>query len=99
MNRPESPQIAAIKERYKMSFDEKIALLKTHHSGLSEGAYSMPEIHANLHKLAGSSGMYGYGDINNLCRAAMASATAKKTSDLASDIDAIIRLLEQYFEN
>lgn len=95
MNRSESPQVKALKERYKQSFVDKIELLNSQLLSLNQGADNLLVIHENLHKLAGSSGMYGYSDISDLCRQTMESVTAQKPCDVADGLSCIIRRLEQ----
>lgn len=95
-----SPQIQALRERYKGSLPEKIQLITDHLNALTQ---SMPnaidESHGALHKLAGSSGMYEYDDIASLCRAAMDSAENKDTDVLKSQLVSLIALLEKHAQS
>lgn len=95
MNRSESPQVKALKERYKQSFMDKIELLNSQLVNLNQGVDNLVEIHENLHKLAGSSGMYGYSDVSDLCRQTMGSCAGQNPGDVADGLSALIRLLEQ----
>ena len=70
----DSPQIVAIRARYKASFSEKKQLIDEYVERLSDEPTDklvLSELHGELHKLAGSSGMYGYDDISRLCREIM----------------------------
>ena len=99
MNQPESPQVKALKERYKASFPEKIELLNEQLLSLSTQASEKSgfvEVRESLHKLAGSSGMYGYDDISLSCRNAMSIIDEADTVGLSSGLKEVIRLLEQY---
>lgn len=90
----DSPQIQAIKERYKASFPEKIEILE----GLKASAEQNQKLEIakeELHKLAGSSGMYGYDDLSYLCRVGMRNVDQGDSNALLSTIDKIIDLLEQ----
>ena len=99
MNKPESPQVQAIKERYRLSFSEKIDFLKTLLLSLNNGVDNFVEIHESLHKLAGSSGMYGYDDISALCRQSMENSTAQDPVEVAENLRDIIMLLEHYCQS
>ena len=72
----DSPQIKAIRARYKAGFTEKAIMVEKFALELSENhPKGLQERHRlfrdELHKLAGSSGMYGYHDVCDLCRRAM----------------------------
>ena len=98
--------IQELKDRYKSSFVEKSVaiseLLLTISTGVSnpiKGAGGSDkaciEIHEYLHKLAGSSGMYGYQDIAQLSRAAMDSSQQNDTQLLVEQLNKLRDLLEQ----
>lgn len=71
----ESPQIKAIKARYKVSLSEKADMLANHLDILDNDSQrhsrQFNDLSEDLHKLAGSSGMYGYEDIALLARSVM----------------------------
>jgi chemotaxis protein histidine kinase CheA len=99
MSQAESPQIKVLKQRYKASFAEKVELLNQQRDLVADGQPSsqqLVELHQVLHKLAGSSGMYGYLDINALCRQTMDQIEAIGTDDLVLEIDKLTLLLEQH---
>ena len=94
MNQFESPQVKALKDRYRASFVEKIATLNEQRNALAiDGDSQLTEAHESLHKLAGSSGMYGYEDVSLLCRKTM---TKTDKADVVEGLDALIELLEQH---
>jgi HPt (histidine-containing phosphotransfer) domain-containing protein len=68
----ESPQVKAIRQRYKASLKGKSDMVNDYlvlliePSGTSDD--KLHNIYLELHKLAGSSGMYGYQDISDLAR-------------------------------
>lgn len=89
----ESPQIAAIKQRYKASFPEKVKIIREALTVVNSGG----ELHAvkeELHKLAGSSGMYGYSQLADSCRQAMQKVDDQSRHQLALELEKIIDLLE-----
>jgi len=94
----DSPQIKAIKERYKASFPEKLVILQTLREAVENEA-DFEYVHEELHKLAGSSGMYGYDDIAGLCRLAMQytgkDSANRQPSKLLSTLGEVINLLEK----
>ena len=99
MSQVESPQIKALKERYKVSFTEKVELLNQQRDIFADGNPSseqLVELHQQLHKLAGSSGMYGYLDINVLCREIMGKIDASNVADLVKQINKLTLLLEDH---
>lgn len=92
-----SPQIQAIRERYKISLPEKAELIAEQVEALTQAdANAFEESHNALHKLAGSSGMYGYDDIAVLCRNAMLSAQKKDAQLLIQQLSELIALLETH---
>ncbi len=88
----DSPQIQAIKERYKASFGEKKAIVEQIVMDLGSGDDLQPA-REELHKLAGSSGMYGYDDIALVCRMAMREIDTKEMDDLKYSLNKLIKLL------
>ena len=100
INQTDSPQVQALKERYKASLPEKVELIREQIElvyAASASDESIEEASQVLHKLAGSSGMYGYDDINVLCRAAMSSLGSKNTEESVDILQQVIELLEQYY--
>lgn len=73
---PESQQIKQLRHRYKGSLLEKADIVSEHlHSLLdmeSPDESKLKTIRDDLHKFAGSSGMYGYDDIAGAAREGMA---------------------------
>lgn len=99
MSQVESPQIKALKERYKVSFTEKVELLNQQRDIFADGnpsSQQLVELHQLLHKLAGSSGMYGYLDINVLCREIMGKIDVSNVADLVKQINKLTLLLEDH---
>ena len=99
MSQAESQQIRALKERYKTSFPEKITLLKAQCLAIESGAGDMDgfaEAHEVLHKLAGSSGMYGYDDVSNLCRETMVKLDQSDRTYVVAALHRVIALLQQH---
>jgi len=70
----ESPQIKALKERYKKSLREKSEIASNWSNVFKQGntsENSVAELSGWLHQLAGSAGMYEFDQIAQLCRDAM----------------------------
>ncbi len=94
MNQSESPQIKALKELYKSSLNKKIDLLERHRSDLrDDSGHRLSEVYEDLHKLAGSSGMYGYDEISSCCRDTM---TRQNNTDMIEGLESLINLLKHY---
>ena len=78
----ESPQIQRLRERFKSSMPEKANLLTQHLHVLLDHEEPIPEayeaIKEDVHKLAGSLGMYGYSDL---------AKTARKVMEIIDDQD------------
>jgi len=81
-----SANINAIQARYKASFVEKKMMIDEYRSQLCDSSGSQPElyeqVHAELHKLAGSLGMYGYDDLAVQARLAMQFSSAQEKQPL-----------------
>jgi len=95
----DSPQIAAIKLRYQQSFPEKAVVVAEHLEALlgdENTEIKVKDTRELLHKLAGSSGMYGYADISALCRSAMERADQGDNTALVNRLEHLRELLEQY---
>jgi HPt (histidine-containing phosphotransfer) domain-containing protein len=92
MTTEDSPQIAAIKHNYRLSFPEKAALVASHLEARRSGKESdltVSDTHEFMHKLAGSASMYGYEGIASVCRAAMGHLQNDRTENL---IEALVEL-------
>ena len=102
MSIPESPQIAAIRARYQSSLTEKLQLLSTRIDSLSKARdeqasdLARQELRENLHKLAGSSGMYGYDDISLLCRSIMREISNNCVHDVLEHTTKLSALFDYY---
>ena len=99
MTDTESPQIQALKQRYKERLTDKIELIQLQISSIIEAggdADSIEQAHQTLHKLAGSSGMYGYDDVNLLCRKVMSQLGAVSVDDAVSGLNQVVELLQQH---
>lgn len=88
MSTPESPQVAAIRARYQSNLMEKAKLLATRSDAIRKAQseqvlqQARQDLREDLHKLAGSSGMYGYNDISALCRKAMSDVDDNDAGEL-----------------
>lgn len=95
-----SDRINELRMRYKRSLAEKAEMLETLSAKIptqmpvSEEMQS--EIHEFLHKLAGSSGMYGYQDIAELSRAALTELEKQQLPALTEQLVQIRNLLQQH---
>ncbi len=98
MSKQDSPQVRAIRARYQQSFSDKASELGALQSALLEGRGENPESELNeyLHKLAGSSGMYGYSDLSQVCREAMAAIESGNDTNLARSLEQVQALLTEY---
>jgi hypothetical protein len=99
MSQAESPQIKALKERYRASFPEKVELLRLQRDAITDGEISPQQrlqLNEVLHKLAGSSGMYGYHEINVSCRDIMAEIDVSDAAGLVDKITGLMLLLERH---
>jgi len=96
----ESQRVAAIRARYKDSLVEKADQVAAHLNVLAENQDEWSEwfdpIHQDLHKLAGSSGMYGYSDISDLAQAAMRDLDARDVNALMQTLHELQDLLRRY---
>lgn len=103
MTDQDSPQILALKERYKSSFEEKTQLLSDYLTAVENGEATLDqvsELGSFLHKLAGSSGMYGYDDISAASREAMLVANQIENiayiDELSVSIHEVMNLLQSH---
>lgn len=86
----------AIRTRYKASFTEKadtIAELIDLVSNDSVSESELFEVKEQLHKLAGSSGMYGYQDVCDRSRSGMVAIENDDLPSLTSDLEELRSLL------
>lgn len=103
MTEHDSPQILALKERYKNSFEEKVQALLGYLADVERAGASLEhvsEMRNFLHKLAGSSGMYGYSDISAASRNAMLMADRVQSmaniDELSSATRKLVNLIQSY---
>ena len=89
----DSPQIKQLKERYKKSFPEKLEIVQRVRAGLLTEGGGIEIAKGELHKLAGSSGMYGYDALAADCRSAMSKLEANEVESAIGLIDRIIKFL------
>ena len=101
MTQTDSPQIQALKERYKSSFPEKIAEITDCLNAVQSSESStddVVELRNLLHKISGSSGMYGYSEISTTSRSAMRVAESfdgsSELDELVSAVNELIALIE-----
>ena len=99
-----SSKIQKLKDDYKRNLLEKSAIISelllmisadapNSDAGISD--VNLNEIHQYLHKLAGSSGMYGYPEIAQLSRSAMQSSDRKAIQLLVEQLSELRDLLRQ----
>ena len=95
-----SPQVAAIIERYKSSLIEKAELINQHLRNLvneeSVQQSALEDANQDLHKLAGSSGMYGYVDVSDLARLAMRNIADNDLKNLELSLLQLRNLLQAH---
>jgi HPt (histidine-containing phosphotransfer) domain-containing protein len=97
-------KIQKLRDDYKNSLLDKSVIISdlllmistdASDSGASVSDKTLIELHQYLHKLAGSSGMYGYSEIAQLSRAAMQSSKRKATQLLTDQLGELRDLLKQ----
>lgn len=100
-------KIQELRDRYKSGFVEKAEAINKFLLVMSTGD-SRPingvaisdmvylEIHEFMHKLAGSSGMYGYPDIASLSREAMDSSNRNEPQLLLEQLSGLRDLLQKH---
>ena len=95
-----SERIEELRLRYKRSLADKaeaLALLSTRLAEQDHVSEEMQaEIHEYLHKLAGSSGMYGYTDIAGMCRRTLTELENQQITALPGQLERIRNLLQQH---
>ncbi|MCH2189959.1 MAG: Hpt domain-containing protein [Gammaproteobacteria bacterium] len=89
----DSPQIQQLKVRYRQSFPEKLAIIRKARSELLQ-ENNITFAREELHKLAGSSGMYGYSELAANCRSAMEKLDTRDSLSSLEAIDAVIKQLD-----
>jgi len=98
--KPESPKIADIRERFKSSLLDKADVLGGYLDKIVESeelnVELLSELREDLHKLAGSTGMYGYDDLAKMSREAMDLIDAGDEFGSEQKVLAIHNLLKQY---
>ena len=86
-----SANIDAIQARYKASFSEKKMMIDGYRSQLLDESNNLShlceEIHGELHKLAGSLGMYGYDDLAVQARLAMRLSLTQEKESLDESLE------------
>ena len=101
----ESPQVLALRQRYQQSLTEKSSVVSEFLSQISDAAQQanwqlsdelVNSIGEYLHKLAGSAGMYGYADVAQLARTALAANRQSDSATLHAHLDELRSLLEQH---
>jgi len=96
----ESIEIQAIKSRYKSSLVEKAEMINSYINQVLDTDFSEIEVYENLngdlHKLAGSSGMYGYQDIADISRSSMKCIVNGDKETLQTNLVSLRNLLRQY---
>jgi len=104
MTDQDSPQILALKERYKNSLEEKVQMLSDYLVAIESDEATLDEfseLRGFLHKLAGSSGMYGYNDISAASREAMLVAdqvdSIADIDDLRVMTSKVVKLLQSHY--
>ncbi len=88
----DSPQVQELKKRYRASFPEKLTVIQNIRMSL-EVDNDTTLARDELHKLAGSSGMYGYQEIASNCREAMTHIDNDSVDMLMISLDQVIQLL------
>ena len=103
----DSPQVQAIRARFRNSFDEKKQIVDTFLSNLETLQKQTDDVlfsaelescHAELHKLAGSFGMYGYTEISEVCRATMKAISIQNIDEtlmLLSKVSVLLNSLDE----
>jgi len=84
-----------IKNKYLATFSQKSIDLKS-----ARETKDMPQLHLLLHKLAGSSGGYGFDDLSTYCQSALRLMEDKKEEDMTyldEHIQQIVNLLEMQY--
>ena len=98
--KPESPKIADIRERFKSSLLEKAEVFGQYLDKIVESdetnAELLNELREDLHKLAGSTGMYGYDDLAKMSREAMNLIDSSDEFGAEQKVLAIHNLLKKH---
>ena len=95
-----SDRINELRLRYQRSLAEKAESISKLLVQVREQALEKDDlqvaVHEYLHKLAGSSGMYGYQDIADLCRKTLEELETNELAGLAERLVQIRNLLQQH---
>ena len=94
-----SASIAEIKQRYRNSMPDKaseLTRLIATLSGVDMSAANLQETHAYLHRLAGSSGMYGYDELSQCCQSTIVFIQHQRQAETIAGLQSLLELLEQY---
>jgi len=98
--KPESPKITDIRERFKSSLLEKAEVFGQYLDNIVESdetnAELLNELREDLHKLAGSTGMYGYDDLAKMSREAMDLIDSSDEFGAEQKVLAIHNLLKKH---
>ena len=82
-----------IKNKYMASFSSKSIDLKTAHH-----QKDLPQLRMLLHKLAGSSGGYGFDELSSYCQNALELMEVKKEADI-SYLNDVIKQITGLLDN
>lgn len=96
----ESSQVQAIRARYKHSLPDKVNMVSDLLFALTEPKTDLDEalnnINEDVHKLAGSSGMYGYDDVSNLAREVICHIENREMQQIEASLLELRNLLQQH---
>jgi len=103
VNMQQNDKIRELKTRYKISLADKSAQINEYTINIDQAISSEQDsapfrqiVNDDLHKLAGSSGMYGYLDIASSCRKAMDQIMQKDLSVLRRELRQLQDLLDRH---
>jgi len=94
----DSPQVQEIRARYKASLSDKARMINEYLTAFQENSNDelLTQIRGELHKLAGSAGMYDYDDISSLARSGMVLIDEQSYDGLANQLQLLKDLLLQH---
>lgn len=96
----ENPQIRDLRKRYKGGLSDKANTVNEYSQTLTESGLSFvdwaDQVRGDLHKMVGSSGMYGYEDVAELARDIMHNLDKQDVAELEQQLLALRDLLQQY---
>lgn len=101
MSQSDSAEVLAIKARYRRSMGDKAKQVAQQLNALqaanAQATHALRQsLHDDLHKLAGSSGMYGYHDIAQCAQHAMIKLAEHNLVDLEQHLAELQMLLEHH---